>query len=98
MSRILRGNDLWNSVENFPGLGSRKAARRGPGETGVVAEPGTSRHGLRACSACAGDYEDPDRTAWVPDSEDVDELLGESAPERATDPDGPDDEFPAREK
>ena len=22
---------------------------------------------LRACSACAGDYEDPDRTAWTPD-------------------------------
>ncbi len=22
---------------------------------------------LRACSACAGDYEDPDRTAWPPD-------------------------------
>ena len=20
---------------------------------------------MRACSACAGDYEDPDRTAWV---------------------------------
>ncbi|HSC44897.1 MAG TPA: hypothetical protein VLC94_03660 [Candidatus Acidoferrum sp.] len=23
--------------------------------------------GLRACSACAGDYEDPDRTAWRED-------------------------------
>ncbi len=23
--------------------------------------------GMRACSACAGDYEDPDRTAWTPD-------------------------------
>lgn len=22
---------------------------------------------LSACSACAGDYEDPDRTAWVTD-------------------------------
>jgi len=22
---------------------------------------------LGACSACAGDYEDPDRTAWTPD-------------------------------
>jgi hypothetical protein len=22
---------------------------------------------MRACSACAGDYEDPDRTAWTPD-------------------------------
>ena len=24
---------------------------------------------LRACSACAGDYEDPDRTAWPTDME-----------------------------
>jgi hypothetical protein len=22
---------------------------------------------MQACSACAGDYEDPDRTAWPPD-------------------------------
>ncbi len=22
---------------------------------------------MRACSACAGDYEDPDRTSWAPD-------------------------------
>ncbi len=22
---------------------------------------------IRACSACAGDYEDPDRTVWTPD-------------------------------
>ena len=25
----------------------------------------TSEIPWRACSACAGDYEDPDRTAWV---------------------------------
>jgi hypothetical protein len=24
---------------------------------------------MRACSACAGDYEDPDRTAWPTDEE-----------------------------
>jgi hypothetical protein len=24
---------------------------------------------MRACSACAGDYEDPDRTAWPADDE-----------------------------
>jgi hypothetical protein len=31
---------------------------------------------MRACSACAGDYEDPDRTAWPPDdgTDDEDEL------------------------
>lgn len=25
--------------------------------------------GMNTCSACAGDYEDPDRTAWVTDRE-----------------------------
>jgi hypothetical protein len=28
---------------------------------------------LRACSGCAGDYEDPDRTAWEPDPEENNE-------------------------
>lgn len=27
---------------------------------------------LVACSACAGDYEDPDRTAWAADGEEED--------------------------
>lgn len=27
--------------------------------------------GLAACSACAGDYEDPDRTAWRTDEEEI---------------------------
>jgi hypothetical protein len=27
---------------------------------------------MRACSACAGDYEDPDRTAWPTDEEEGD--------------------------
>jgi hypothetical protein len=27
---------------------------------------------VSACSACAGDYEDPDRTAWTPDADDDD--------------------------
>jgi len=27
----------------------------------------------RACSGCAGDYEDPDRTAWEPDPEENEE-------------------------
>lgn len=43
---------------------------------------------LRACSACAGDYEDPDRTAWTDDaSED------EQDEQRA-----PADEFPVPRK
>jgi hypothetical protein len=28
---------------------------------------------MRACSACGGDYEDPDRTAWAPDGEEGEE-------------------------
>jgi hypothetical protein len=41
----------------------------------------------RACSACAGNYEDPDRTAWTP--EENDERQDESAPE------GDSEKFPA---
>jgi len=43
--------------------------------------------GMRACSACAGDYEDPDRTAWTPDGADGEER------EEAPAADG--EEFPA---
>lgn len=38
--------------------------------------------GFRACSACAGDYEDPDRTAWENEEGGTDEE--ETAPETAT--------------
>ena len=34
---------------------------------------------MGACSGCAGDYEDPDRTAWAPDA---DEDEGKSGDER----------------
>lgn len=43
---------------------------------------------VRACSACAGDYEDPDRTAWAP--EDGAEEKEGNAPENP-------DEFSAEE-
>jgi hypothetical protein len=51
------------------GLGTsweHASAKIGRGEAGE----------MRACSACAGDYEDPDRTAWPPDdgTDDEDEL------------------------
>jgi hypothetical protein len=42
---------------------------------------------MRACSACAGDYEDPDRTAWPPDDGD------DGEEEQAFGPD--EGEFPA---
>jgi hypothetical protein len=44
---------------------------------------------MRACSACAGDYEDPDRTAWTPD--DPDDGEREEEPRAAR------EEFPAEE-
>ncbi len=44
---------------------------------------------MRACSACAGDYEDPDRTAWPPDETEK----GESDDESTSGPAA--DEFPA---
>jgi len=44
---------------------------------------------MRACSACAGDYEDPDRTAWTPGEGEEEEDSGDT---RATT-----EEFPAEE-
>ncbi len=35
----------------------------------TLVQPG-ERCSLKACSACAGDYEDPDRTAWEADNSD----------------------------
>jgi hypothetical protein len=44
---------------------------------GVYSRPAASRViEMRACSACAGDYEDADRTAWTPDSEEDEEREG----------------------
>lgn len=45
--------------------------------------------GLRACSACAGDYEDPERTAWPVDEYageefSIDELPSEDQPREET--------------
>jgi len=45
---------------------------------------------LRACSACAGDYEDPDRTSWPSDDAgEGDDDPGEGEAEAAA------EEFPA---
>ena len=44
---------------------------------------------MRACSACAGDYEDPDRTAWTPDDAEEEERAGARR--------GGTEEFPAEE-
>ena len=69
----------------------RKGAAAGPhGQDGAPSN-GECGAGLmmRACSACAGDYEDPDRTAWAP---------VEAAEAERDDPlDGEREEFPAEE-
>ncbi len=69
------------------GMAARRAeadrAIRRPQQGGVMA-------GLRACSACAGDYEDPDRTARAPE-----ESGGE---EREDEADQLGEEFPAEEQ
>jgi hypothetical protein len=66
---------LWKSVENFPALGMDRAADRKQLEPGIRRDSGCFAWSMRACSACAGDYEDPDRTARVPDEEEEDFVL-----------------------
>jgi hypothetical protein len=83
---------MWKSVENSFGLGVERMARRDPFAPEVCGEPGVSQTPLHACSACAGDYEDPDRTAWTAEEEEED-LLVEKALEKAESG----DEFPAQE-
>jgi hypothetical protein len=71
---------LWKSVENFVALGMDRAAGREPFEPGICGDSGGLVQSLRACSACDGDYEDPDRTARMLDEDEED-----FAPEKAQD-------------
>ena len=48
--------------------------------------------GLRACSACAGDYENPERTAWTADD------LAEAGEEEKGTSAGDGEEFPDSEE
>jgi hypothetical protein len=83
---------LWylngNAVENCGKLRRAISAMRTAAEARSQAFEGNVRAPavMRACSACAGDYEDPDRTAWTPD--DGDDGEEEQAP-------GATEEFPA---
>jgi hypothetical protein len=71
----------------------RELALRLRAEAGASCDDGTAVSGrrgaaeMRACSACAGDYEDPDRTVWAPDE--PDEESGGETPGDGT------EEFPA---
>lgn len=43
-----------------------EGTRSGPAQEGCPEMPSALGH-VGACSACTGDYEDPDRTAWPTD-------------------------------
>jgi hypothetical protein len=86
---------LWKSVENFSDLRMARMTGRESFLSETRGDPGSLQAPLHACSACAGDYEDPDRTAWTPDEEEED-LLAEKAQERAQEKAENGDEFPAR--
>jgi hypothetical protein len=55
---------LWKTVENFCALLPKLAGTAAKVDAGIAAfENRPPLEALRACSGCAGDYEDPDRTA-----------------------------------
>lgn len=83
-------------MENFSALRMARVAGRGALSSQDSGEPGAWQPPLRTCSACAGDYEDPDRTAWTLDEEEED-LRAEEAQEREQEKAENGDEFPARE-
>jgi len=72
---------LWKSVENFVALGMDRAADRKTLEPGNQGDSAGLEQSLRACSACAGDYEDPDRTARMPDEDEKDFTPGKARSE-----------------
>lgn len=59
-------------------IGQNQLAARSHGF--LAADSGAPVHTVRACSSCAGDYEDPDRTAW-PAGLDEEEAEDESGPQ-----------------
>jgi hypothetical protein len=103
MSRIPMRHSLWKSVESFSGREIGLRAGGGGSEPATRADSAATLQPLRACSACAGDYEDPDRTAGGLDAEEDDletqTTLPEGKRERAEGEAGEaeanGDEFPA---
>lgn len=74
------------AVENCGKLPLREMAQGDPEGSCEAAQGAIAA--VRACSACAGDYEDPDRTTWAAEEDDQEEEG--NAPEIP-------DEFPAEE-
>jgi hypothetical protein len=89
---------LWKSVENFSGFGVAGAGERGPRHRSFYSGVQVSQP-QEACSSCAGDYEDPDRTAWSPDAEENEERLRDGTQDRSLGgaEEECNDEFPAVE-
>jgi hypothetical protein len=71
-----RVTTLWKCVEIFWRRTEvpRMAKKR---KTANPRNGSALNEGMHACSACAGDYEDPDRTAWAADEMDHDAADGE---------------------
>ncbi|MGB2645514.1 MAG: hypothetical protein WBG02_13700 [Candidatus Acidiferrum sp.] len=97
MSRILQSNVLWKTVENRSVSAPSGAAHHEPLPPALAPAYEAFPQALRACSACAGDYEDPDRTAWTQAAEDDEERLDEAPNENDGDAPAGSDEFPAQE-
>lgn len=81
--------DMWKSVENLRDPVGATPDSRGRALPAGFGEPFAAALAWRACSACAGDYEDPDRTAWRPDPDDELAIYDAEEDRREND-----DEFP----
>jgi hypothetical protein len=86
-------NALWKSVEKLPGPVGENPDMRGRHAAAGCTERAYVTTPVRACSACAGDYEDPDRAAGTTDPEDD----GLAAEDPAEDERENEDDFPGRE-
>jgi len=97
MSRVRQSYGLWKSVENASGF-PRPGGPPELSQAQISAAPaGFDPAPIRACSACAGDYEDPDRTAGNMDPAEDDEAdEAQDAAEPRSDKSG--SEFPADKK
>ncbi len=65
---VLVVQGLWKTVEIFCALLPKVDGDAASVDAAIAAfEKRLRLARLRACSSCAGDYEDPDRTAWTED-------------------------------
>ncbi len=73
---------LWKTVENFCALLPQPAGDTPSVDAAIAAGKNWKPARVRACSGCAGDYEDPDRTAWPEEGAEEEDDAGQPvAPE-----------------